>query len=57
MKIVKLIKQMNYNKKGEEKLNCYHVNLSKNIIDEANLKDVEYVSIKVENGKIIIEKA
>ena len=57
MKIVKLIKQMYYNKKGIEKVNCYHINLNKSIIENAGLQDCEYVSIKAENGKIIIEKA
>jgi len=57
MKIVKLIKQMNYNKNGEAKINCYHVNISKTLITEAGLQNIEEVKIYAKDGKIIIEKA
>lgn len=56
MKIVKLIKQKYYGRKGEEKTCCYHVNLSKSIIQEANFEQVENVKIYVQDGKIVIEK-
>ena len=47
---------MNYNKKGEAKINCYHVNISKSIIEEAGFNGTENVKIYVKDGKIIIEK-
>lgn len=57
MKTVKLIKQKYYGKKGEEKTCCFHVNLSKSIIQEAKFENVGNVKVYVQDGKIIIEKA
>ena len=41
--------------KGEKKLNCYHIPISKEIVEEAKLENVQ-LKIRAENGKIIIEK-
>ena len=52
----KLAKQYYFNAKGEKKINCYKVNISKQIIDKTNLEDEE-IKIVVKDNKIIIEKA
>lgn len=52
----KLAKQYYFNAKGEKKVNCYKVNISKQIIDKTNLEDEE-IKIVVKDNKIIIEKA
>jgi hypothetical protein len=41
--------------KGEKKLNCYHIPISRKIVEEAKLQNVELI-VRAENGKIIIEK-
>jgi len=55
--MIKLIKQKYYGKDGEVKINCYHVNLAKSLVEKAGLDKVEYIKVSVENGKIIIERA
>jgi len=52
----KLAKQYYLNAKGEKKVNCYKVNISKQIIDKTNLEDEE-IKITIKDNKIIIEKA
>lgn len=52
----KFTKQMYYTKR-EEKLNSYKVNIPKELVKKANMEDIDYVNIYVEEkGKIIIEK-
>lgn len=53
---MKLIKQMHYNKKGEAKINCYHVNIKKEIVKQANINDNDEIKISAKDNKIIIEK-
>lgn len=41
--------------KGERKLNCYIINISKEVVDQTDLADKELI-IYAKNGKIIIDK-
>ena len=41
--------------KGERKLNCYVVNIPKEVVEKTNLKDV-VLKISSKDNKIIIEK-
>ena len=52
---MKLIKQKYYNANGEEKINCYHINICKKVVDETDLKDKE-IKVYAKDNKIIIEK-
>ena len=51
----KLAKQYYLNAKGEKKVNCYKVNLSKQLVDKTNLEDKE-IKISTKDNKIIIER-
>lgn len=42
-------------KTGERRLNCYMINISKEVVDSTDIKDNE-VKIYSDNNKIIIEK-
>lgn len=55
--MAKLVKQKYYNAKGEAKVNCYKVTLSKFIIEAAGIKEDDEIIISAEKGKIIIEKS
>ena len=52
----KLAKNMWTNSKGERKLNCYVVNISKEIVNQTDLKDKE-IKVFAKDNKIIIEKS
>lgn len=54
--MAKLGKYYFYNSKGEKKLNCYRINLSKELVKSANITDTDELIIKVVDGKIVIEK-
>ena len=54
--MAKLNKNYYYNKKGEKKLNCYLVNIPKQIVDKTNIGDNE-IKISAKDNKIIIERA
>ena len=41
--------------KGERKINCYVVNIPKEVVEKTNLKDVD-LKISSKDNKIIIEK-
>lgn len=51
----KLAKQYYYSQKGERKINCYKVNLSKELIKQAELDDNKEIIIIAEKNKIIIK--
>lgn len=53
----KLAKNYYYGKNGERKVNCYVVNISKEILNKTGIKDTDTVNIITKDGKIIIEKA
>lgn len=52
----KLAKQYYRLKDGTKKLNCYHIAITKNILESANIKDDVDLNIKTKKGKIIIEE-
>ena len=54
--MAKLQKQYYITNKGEKKINCYHINISREIVAKSNIKDGDETKIYVEDGKIIIEK-
>ena len=51
----KLAKNMYTTAKGERKLNCYVVNIPKEVVEKTNLKDVD-LKISSKDNKIIIGK-
>ena len=56
MKMAKLSRQMYYSiKDKEKKLNCYKVNIPKEVANQTNLIDKELI-IYAKDGKIIIDK-
>ena len=42
--------------RGEVKLNCYNVNISKEVVSKTNIGPDDKVKIYAKNNKIIIEK-
>lgn len=42
--------------KGEKKLNCYMVPISKEIVAQTNITESDELKVSAENNKIIIEK-
>lgn len=54
--MAKLLQINYYNKKGEKKLNCYSIYLSKQIIEQAKINNQDTLNIYVKDEKIIIEK-
>ena len=53
--MAKLGKNSYTTSKGEKKLNCYIINISKEVANEADLVDKE-LKIYAKDGKIIIDK-
>ena len=53
----KLAKNYYYNSKGEKKLNCYLLNIPKEIVKQTGISESDQVKIKAKDGRIIIEKA
>lgn len=53
----KLKKQRYITKKQGVKINCYYVNLSKELVKQTNITEEDELKITVKNNKIIIEKA
>lgn len=53
---MKLVKQKYFTAKGEEKVNCYKLTISKGIINAAGIKPEDDLKVYVDNDKIIIEK-
>lgn len=54
--MAKLIKQVRYTKDGTPKINCYHVNISKEILNKSGLKEDDDIIAIAKNKKIIIKK-
>jgi len=52
----KLVKQLRYYKDGRSIINCYHANISKEILKQTNIKDSDEIIIYTKDNKIIIEK-
>lgn len=55
--MAKLVKQKYYTAKGQSKVNCYKVALSKFIVEASGIKEDDEIIVYAEKGKIIIEKA
>jgi len=53
--MAKLNKNYYYSKNGERKINCYLVNIPKEIVEKTNIGDNE-IKISIQNNKIVIEK-
>lgn len=55
--MAKLAKQMYRSvKTGEKRINCYHIHISKAIIEQVGFKDSDDLKISVKDNKIVIEK-
>lgn len=52
----KLKKQMYITKKNGPKVNCYYVNISKEILAKTNITENDNLKITAKNNKIIVEK-
>ena len=54
--MAKLAKQYYYNHKGERKINCFKINIAKEIVEKAGIGNDDEVKVYSIKGKIIIEK-
>lgn len=55
--MAKLVKQKYYTAKGQSKVNCYKVALSKFIVEASGIKEDDEIIVYTDGKKIIIEKA
>lgn len=55
--MARLNKQHYMTNKGEKKVNCYHVTISKEVLNKTNIKDTDEINVYAKDNKIIIEKA
>lgn len=42
--------------KGEKKLNCYSVNITKELVSKTNIKEEDNIKVYTDGNKIIIER-
>ena len=42
--------------KGEKKINCYHINISRCVVENSGIKSTDELKIYSKGSKIIIEK-
>ena len=54
--MVKLSKQYYRLMDGSKKVNCYHLTISKSVLEKANINENAELSIKTKHKKIIIEE-
>lgn len=54
--MAKLTKQYYYTANHEKKLNCYHVNLPKELVSKAKFEEDDELAVYEHYGQIIIEK-
>lgn len=52
----KLAKNYYYNNKGERKINCYIVNVPKEVLQKSCIKEDDFIRVYAKDNKIIIEK-
>lgn len=52
----KLNKQVYYNSKGEKKINCYHIIVSKEVVAKAGINEDDEIEVKAVDKKIVVEK-
>ena len=53
--MAKLNKMYYHTSKGEKKLNCYYIQIPKDLVAKTNLEDKE-VKITIKDNKIVIER-
>lgn len=54
--MTKLAKNYYRTAKGEKKLNCFSVNIPKELVNKTNIKEEDNIKVSVKGNKIIIEK-
>lgn len=54
--MTKLNKKYYYDKDNNKKLNCFFVNLSKEIVKKTDIQENDDINVRVNNKKIIIER-
>lgn len=54
--MARLTKQYYFSQKGERKINCYKINVSKELLKQTDIKEDDQIKIYAKNNKIIIEK-
>ena len=54
---MKLTKQYYYNAKGERKINCYKVTITKDLAKSVGIEENDDIKIYAKDNKIVIEKA
>ncbi len=52
----KIFKNCYFTRSGEKRINCYYINLSKEVVEKALINEKDELNVHSENGKIIIEK-
>ena len=52
----KLNKNYYYSRTGERKVNCYVVNIPKEILQKSCIKEEDFIRVYEKDGKVIIEK-
>ena len=52
----KLSKNYYYSRTGERKVNCYIVNVPKEVLQKSCIKDDDFIRVYAKDNKIIIEK-
>ena len=53
---MKLVKQKYFNASGEEKVNCYKLNISKKYLQDAGINEDDDLEVYVEGNKIVVIK-
>ena len=53
---MKLTKQYYYNAKGERKINCYKVTITKELAKSVGIEEDDDIKIYAKDNKIVIEK-
>lgn len=54
--MAKLNKQYYYTSKGEKKINCYHIIVTKDILKKAGIEEDDELSIYADYGTIVVAK-
>lgn len=52
----KLAKNYYYSSTGEKKVNCYNVNIPKDIVRQTNIQENDEIKVYAKDKKIIIER-
>lgn len=52
----KLNKNYYYSRTGERKINCYIVNVPKEVLQKSCIKEDDFIRVYAKDNKIIIEK-